>query len=189
MTDTNPTPETSTMLWPDLPAGFLVTLRVQCPNCGYAMKWEARTKPRDFETMYADFRGRHADRQCRHHALPAALPVASPVAESGAEPSSGLAQAAAVAAAAWKPARPPQRKSDDHTTGTLARELSEAGYRTPNGRPIQAWMIRRMFETGQVPESARRYGLFRTIPVESVPVFKAALRKAGYLTDPVNRSA
>ncbi|MBA4190914.1 MAG: hypothetical protein C0467_23240 [Planctomycetaceae bacterium] len=68
------------------------------------------------------------------------------------------------------------------TTGELARELRNQGYRTPDGRPIQTWMVRRVFELGLIVETHRRVGGYRVVRREELPLVLAALARAGYLT-------
>jgi hypothetical protein len=67
------------------------------------------------------------------------------------------------------------------TTGDLARRLTYQGERTPDGRPIRTWMVRRMFEMGLVAEANTRLGKYRLISESDVPGVLDALRRAGYL--------
>ena len=69
------------------------------------------------------------------------------------------------------------------TTGDVARELRGQDHRTPDGRPIRTWMVRRVYELGMVAETRRRVGGYRVVRREDLPLVMAALVRAGYLTD------
>ena len=70
------------------------------------------------------------------------------------------------------------------TTGDVARAMTARGYRTPDGRDIRPWMVRRMYELGHVAESVSRVGTYRLVPVGDIPFVLAALRRTGYLDVP-----
>ena len=67
------------------------------------------------------------------------------------------------------------------TTGGLARDLTARGVRTPDGRPIETWMVRRAFELGFATEAGGRLGKYRLIRKEDVQQVIDALRRAGYM--------
>ena len=67
------------------------------------------------------------------------------------------------------------------TTGGVARAMTARGYRTPDGRDIRPWMVRRMFDLGLVSETAPRLGTYRLVPETDIPVVVEALRRAGYI--------
>ncbi len=67
------------------------------------------------------------------------------------------------------------------TTGDVARAMTARGYRTPDGRDIRPWMVRRMYELGHVAESVTRVGTYRLVPVGDIPVVVEALSRAGYI--------
>ena len=69
------------------------------------------------------------------------------------------------------------------TTGDVARELREQGHRTPDGRPIRTWMVRRMYELGRVAESRSRVGGYRVVRREDLPLVMVAQVRAGYLAE------
>ena len=65
--------------------------------------------------------------------------------------------------------------SDIMTTTDAAR------FFTQNGHPVKAWQVRRVYETGLLPEPEARLGTYRLIRSSDLPRLEDALRKAGYL--------
>jgi hypothetical protein len=58
-----------------------------------------------------------------------------------------------------------------------------ASFYTHNGFPLKAWQIRRVYETGLLPEPELRLGTYRLIRPCDLPRLENALRRAGYLPD------
>ena len=56
-----------------------------------------------------------------------------------------------------------------------------AQYFTENGFPVSPWQVRRVYETGLLPEPETRLGAYRLIRSSDLPRLEDALRKAGYL--------
>ena len=65
--------------------------------------------------------------------------------------------------------------SDIMTTTDAAR------FFTQNGHPVKAWQVRRVYETGLLPEPEARLGTYRLIRSSDLPRLEEALRQAGYL--------
>jgi hypothetical protein len=71
--------------------------------------------------------------------------------------------------------RPTYPISEALTTGDIARLYSSHGY------PLKPWQVRRVYETGKLPEPAHRMGGYRLIHPDDLPALEAALQHAGYL--------
>ena len=61
------------------------------------------------------------------------------------------------------------------TTTTAAQFFTESG------RPVKPWQVRRVYESGLLPEPEARLGTYRLIRSSDLPRLEDALRKAGYL--------
>lgn len=47
---------------------------------------------------------------------------------------------------------------------------------------VRPWQVRRLFESGRLPEPPDRVGGYRLIRTADLPLIQAALIRAGYLT-------
>ena len=47
---------------------------------------------------------------------------------------------------------------------------------------VRPWQVRRLFESGRLPEPPARMGSYRLIRPDDLPAIAGALRDAGYLT-------
>ncbi len=56
-----------------------------------------------------------------------------------------------------------------------------AKYFTSIGRPVQGWQIRRVYETGVLPEPDLRMGSYRIIKHADLPLLENALIGLGYI--------
>ena len=48
---------------------------------------------------------------------------------------------------------------------------------------VRPWQVRRLYESGRVPEPPARMGAYRLIRPADLPVIQAALVRAGYLEE------
>ncbi len=53
-------------LWPVAHAPVRVAVELQCDRCGYKIRFRAANKPRDYETMFADFQRKHPESGACH---------------------------------------------------------------------------------------------------------------------------
>jgi hypothetical protein len=70
------------------------------------------------------------------------------------------------------------------TTNDVADHYAEKGFF------LKAWQVRRVYETGLLPEPELRLGSYRLIRPTDLPRLEDALRQAGYLpTEPALASS
>jgi hypothetical protein len=71
--------------------------------------------------------------------------------------------------------RPTHPIHEAMTTGDVARLYTSRGF------PLTTWQVRRVFESGLLPEPSSRIGGYRLIPPHDLPALEAALQGIGYL--------
>ena len=65
--------------------------------------------------------------------------------------------------------------ADIMTTTDAAQHFTDSGF------PIKPWQVRRVYESGLLPEPETRLGAYRLIHSSDLPRLEDALRQAGYL--------